>query len=131
MVARVIQDKEIKQYLIKHKLDKKWRTNQFRLLTGEEPNQLAKSFFEEFKEYDRVACNLNQARYKKIRKCKDFILKNIIEIATANGLKAVFLTLTWSNESLKGSTEEARRKRIRRFLNTIAYNYVCNVDFGK
>lgn len=43
---------------------------------------------------------------------------------------AVFLTLTFTNETLSGTTAETRRKYVRRYLKSQSDVYVANIDFG-
>lgn len=44
--------------------------------------------------------------------------------------KCIFLTFTFTDESLASSTSDDRRRYVRRYLNMFSDVYVANIDFG-
>ena len=45
--------------------------------------------------------------------------------------RAYFLTLTFTNDVLATTSEETRRKYVKRYLASISTKYVANVDYGR
>ena len=43
----------------------------------------------------------------------------------------LFLTLTFTDEVLRKTTENTRRQTIRRYLKSFGFPYVANIDYGK
>ena len=68
---------------------------------------------------------LNKARYKRVTR-----LKSRISSMLRTSPTVVFLTLTFTDKVLQNTTEETRRKYVRRFLSERSENYVANIDFG-
>ena len=71
-----------------------------------------------------VANNLNIAtrkRKNRVRsRCETFVLSG----------KAIFLTLTFSDDVLAKTSEKTRRRYVTRFLASQASRYVANIDYG-
>ena len=68
---------------------------------------------------------INNASYKKVQRLKHRISKMLIEG------NCIFLTLTFSQQTLDNTTTHERRKAVVRFLKTCSSSYVANIDFGK
>lgn len=65
--------------------------------------------------------------------CNNLYSKNIriskrIEILLQK--KCIFLTLTFTDEVLKNTDEEKRRRYVREFLKSYSDGYIANIDFG-
>lgn len=74
----------------------------------------------ELNEVEKI-CNASIQRTKRLR--------NRIESILLNG-ECLFLTLTFTDETLNSTTEETRRKYVRRYLKLFNCPYVANIDFG-
>ena len=72
----------------------------------------------------RAGINLNRSCYKRRERIKNRIEKSIL-----SG-KAIFLTLTFTDETLAKTNDETRRKYVRRYLKEQCSCYVANIDFG-
>lgn len=75
----------------------------------------------EWKECERI----NHAHFKRVKRLKDRVT-----IMITNG-DCIFLTLTFTDESLQKTQESYRRKAVQRFLNKLNCSYIANKDFGK
>jgi len=75
-------------------------------------------------DFVRVCENLANGRYRRVRTTRNRIWR-----AVRNG-NAYFITLTFTDEVLARTTEKQRRLLVVRFLKTICYSYVANIDFG-
>lgn len=64
----------------------------------------------------------------KARK-KQRLIKKIKELLNNN--KALFLTLTFNNETLKQTTEEQRQRIVKRYLRNETAYYIANKDYGR
>lgn len=73
--------------------------------------------------YD-CAMRLLESKKRKAKKVKDKI-KDLV--MTDN---AIFLTLTFNNDTLENTSFETRRRYIARYLKANSTKYVANVDFG-
>jgi hypothetical protein len=71
-----------------------------------------------------VATNLNKSRWNRISRIRE---KNEYIINTG---KALFLTLTFTNDTLSNTTEETRRSYVARYLKRQCGTYLANVDYG-
>lgn len=71
-----------------------------------------------------VALSVLHGTWKKTERVKS----KTKEIVT-NG-KALFLTLTFTDETLRNTSPETRRKYVRRFLKAQCPVYVANIDYG-
>lgn len=76
---------------------------------------------------DYITKMCKQVDYSKYRKGKN--IRDRFEWITETG-NTLFLTLTFSDETLASTSEETRRKYVRRFLKEQCLNYVANIDFG-
>lgn len=72
---------------------------------------------EEFRDYQNYRDRVKRARKK---------IESILSIGPC-----VFLTLTFTDKVLETTSNETRKKYVKRFLHTISSNYVANIDFGK
>lgn len=68
--------------------------------------------------------SLNKNRYKRV-----LYLRNKVSDIVLNG-KAIFLTLTFTDDVLASTSVETRRKYIRRYLKEECDKYCANIDFG-
>lgn len=70
--------------------------------------------------------------YKNISKAqaikRDRLYKRIYSMLAQNN--CLFITMTFNNETMKKTTEETRRRYIKRFLNEQASAYILNRDYG-
>jgi hypothetical protein len=71
----------------------------------------------------KIGLALNQSRYKRKQRVQDRITHMIFQ-------GAVFLTLTFAQSVLDTTTEETRRKYVRRWLKDFTTNYIANIDYG-
>lgn len=69
---------------------------------------------------------INNARYKKASRVRSKLSKML-----HNNDTVVFLTLTFSDDTLKNTSELTRRRYVTRYLSSFASDYVANVDYGK
>ena len=67
---------------------------------------------------------VNQSASKRIQRIKRRIAKSIMSGT------ALFLTLTFTNDTLNQTTEQTRRKYVSRFLKENSSNYLANIDYG-
>lgn len=72
------------------------------------------------------AVKINYATYKRVGRLKD----RIRQILTSNS-ESVFVTMTFSDETLEKTSAETRRRYVTRFLKNSNAQYVSNIDFGK
>ena len=72
----------------------------------------------------KAGINLNRAGYKRKER-----IKNRIEKAILSG-KAIFLTLTFTDETLDKTSEDTRRQYVRRYLKECCKTYIANIDYG-
>ena len=71
-----------------------------------------------------TAAKLNHNEYKRVKRLK---LK-MNEAITTN--KALFLTLTFSSDTLAKTSFQTRRRYVARYLKSQSAFYIANVDFG-
>lgn len=79
------------------------------------------------KEYGKlweVAISLNNARFKRIQRLK----KRVEPVVFTQ--RAMFLTITFTDDVLESTNKETRRVYIRRYLKKNFKNYVANIDYG-
>ena len=69
---------------------------------------------------------INNARYKKASRVRSKLSKML-----HNNDTVVFLTLTFSDDTLRNTTEQTRRRYVTRYLSSFASDYVANIDYGK
>lgn len=81
----------------------------------------SRDFPEEWKECYRIS----HARCKRVinlrKRVTDMVLNS----------NCIFLTFTFTNESLSRLSERSRRQYVKEFLSSLRVPYVANVDFGK
>lgn len=70
------------------------------------------------------AKKINHASYKRTTRLKERIQKMLL-----NG-QCIFLTLTFSNDTLQQTTQETRRKYVSRYLKENCSQYIANIDYG-
>lgn len=73
--------------------------------------------------YD-CALRLNKSKYNKAKKVRDKIAK------LCEGDKAVFITLTFTDEVLSKTSPQTRRRYVARYLKEQSNVYVANVDYS-
>lgn len=71
------------------------------------------------------ARRINHASRARIQR-----LKRRIAAMLKNG-ECLFLTLTFTDEVLRKTTEDTRRQAVRRYLKSFGVPYVANIDYGK
>lgn len=76
---------------------------------------------EEWKEAKMV----NEASYKRTKRLKDKIL-NMLESGSC-----IFLTLTFTNDTLENTSSETRKQYVSRYLKKVSNCYIANIDYGK
>lgn len=75
-------------------------------------------------EEGQMARKVNRASYERRKRCR----KRILRYQLSN--KAVFGTLTLSNEVLEKISEETFRKYVQRYMKNYFVSYIANVDYG-
>ena len=133
-----MKDLTLKNEIVSQKIDKISRRLSWlsfkNFLTKEEYQELI-LLSHTMSNYDnninRVCHNLNNSRYYRIKKCKDFINRYIFLASQTFDLKVLFLTFTFSDETLKITNERSRRRRINTILKNNCLSYIANIDFGK
>ena len=73
----------------------------------------------------RVCHNLNNSYYRR----KKTLTERVAKMLTDN--KCVFLTLTFTDETLANTSAETRRRYVTRYLKSQFPSYIANIDFGK
>lgn len=68
--------------------------------------------------------SINNNRYRRVQ-----YLRAKVSDIVLNG-KAIFLTLTFTDDVLASTSVETRRKYVRRFLKEQCSQYCANIDFG-
>lgn len=71
------------------------------------------------------AHRINKASYARIQRLK----KRIASMLDSG--PCLFLTLTFTDEVLRKTTEDTRRQFVRRYLKSFGVPYVANIDYGK
>ena len=82
---------------------------------------MANAFPEEWKEAYRV----NDASYHRTKR-----LKTKIKAMITSG-SCIFLTLTFTDKVLDSTSQETRKRYIKRALKTMSDTYIANIDYGK
>lgn len=77
--------------------------------------------FEIWKEAERIN-NASRARTKRLKERIRSILENY---------DSTFVTLTFTDETLKNTTFETRKRYVIRYLKSYGVPYVANVDYGE
>lgn len=81
---------------------------------------MADAFPLEWKE----ACRVNDASYHRTKRLKEKI-KTMITSGSC-----IFLTLTFRDDVLQSTTEETRKRYVKRALKTMSEIYIANIDYG-
>lgn len=68
---------------------------------------------------------INHATYERTKRLKERVKSMLL-----NG-SCIFLTLTFTDTTLKDTTAEQRRKAVARYLKQHNCMYIANIDFGK
>lgn len=66
------------------------------------------------------------ANYHRLSRLKS----RIYSILSCNSLNCYFVTLTFTNNVLSKTSSYTRRLYVTRFLKSVSFNYVANIDFG-
>lgn len=90
--------------------------------TEEKYNQLLWSVGSRFIQEAR---KINLASWKRVQRLKDRIRCYLLKG------QCIWLTLTFSEEVLKSTSVETRRKYVSRYLKSQSDYYLANIDFGK
>lgn len=72
----------------------------------------------------QLAKSVNLARYKR----KERVSARIGEVVNLG--ECLFLTLTFTDEVIANTSQETRRKYVRRYLKKYSAIYVANIDYG-
>lgn len=84
----------------------------------------------DFMEYCKEVPTLDCAqRLQKSKKDKTSKVKKKIEDLVKSG-NAIFITLTFTDDTLQKTSVETRRRYVSRYLKANSKNYVANIDFG-
>lgn len=70
------------------------------------------------------AYKINEAYWKRLRRLK----QRVNEMLTSG--PCLFLTLTFTDETLQNTTEKKRRVAVSRYLKQFNCKYIANIDFG-
>lgn len=75
--------------------------------------------------HGKVPHQINDARFKRVKRIRSHIT-NIIK-----GGNAVFLTLTFNDNTMASTNAKTRRRYVSRYLKANCDTYVANKDFGE
>lgn len=85
---------------------------------------------EEAKECIKIYKADKQRKYRLFNKLVEWFFA-VKEIPIYEENDIVFFTLTWTEEDLKNTNKQTRRKYIERFLKENTLNYIANIDYGE
>lgn len=88
-----------------------------------EPQEAFRDFYGQ--EFFEIARNFAMGQRKRAQRCKTRTGEFV------EGGHAWFLTLTFRDEVLDGTSQKTRRVYVSRFLKSISSRYVANIDFGR
>jgi hypothetical protein len=71
-----------------------------------------------------IAQRLNSNEYKRVKRLKDKMLNSVLSN------QAIFLTLTFTDDTLAKTTNLTRRRYVSRYLKSQSDYYIANRDFG-
>ena len=71
-----------------------------------------------------IAQRLNSNEYKRVKRLKDKMLNSVLSN------QAIFLTLTFTDDTLARTTNLTRRRYVSRYLKSQSDYYIANRDFG-
>jgi len=83
-------------------------------------------FIEYCKNVPSLDCAMRLNESKRRKTCR---VRQKIEALVKSG-NAIFITLTFTDATLKNTSVETRRRYVARYLKDNASNYVANIDFG-
>lgn len=86
--------------------------------------ELNKKFSDFFGDDWNIAMKLNHNEYKRVRRLKQKMLASVLSN------KALFLTLTFSDDTIARTTIPTRRRYVSRYLKSQSAFYIANIDFG-
>ncbi len=78
----------------------------------------------DYQDIMKVATSINHSSYKRRLRLHERIESML------KSSQCLFLTLTFTDSVLDSTTEETRRKYVRRFLKSFNTQYVANIDYG-
>lgn len=114
---------EAKCLIYEHGLDKIFRRARKCHWQGyDEPLEDFKDCYGE--DMARVCKNLDDARYHRAKRARKRIGTSVL---SGN---AFFVTLTFRDDILDGTTEQTRRRYVSRALRAIGERYIANIDYG-
>ena len=122
--SQVMKDCKMINYCINHKKDYiDYKTGKILLTYDKAINIYLSGIYYNDKDYKR--CNqllkADNSRYNRL-------IKRIIKFI--NYGDCVFFTLTFNDNTLNNTSDKTRRKYVSKFLKSISYNYIANIDFG-
>jgi len=94
-----------------------WRNFNFAL-------ELDNKFKEFFGDDWLIAQRLNANEYKRVKRLKDKMLNSVLSN------QAIFLTLTFTDDTIARTTNLTRRRYVSRYLKSQSDYYIANLDFG-
>ena len=71
-----------------------------------------------------IAQRLNANEYKRVKRLKDKMLNSVLSN------QAIFLTLTFTDDTIARTTNLTRRRYVSRYLKSQSDYYIANRDFG-
>ena len=101
----------------------------FTKYTFDEALNLYKYFYNNYFDEWKEATRINHASFERTLRLRKRITK-ILEASQNPEYNAIFLTLTFTDKTLNSTSDETRRKYVRRFLKDNCICYVANKDFG-
>lgn len=81
-------------------------------------------FQEEYQEEYQECIRVNNASYHRTKR-----LREKIENMLLSG-QCIFLTLTFTNETLENTNQDTRKRYVKRYLKEVSNQYVANIDYG-
>ena len=117
------KDLETKKIILKNNLDKEYGKAHYKHFIGDSTDLI--DFIDCYgDDFTRVCSNLNKSVYRRWSKCKAKM-----EEIICNG-NAYFLTLTFNDKALEGTSKATRRRYVARVLKSNFPFYVANIDYG-
>ena len=86
--------------------------------------ELNKKFSDFFGDDWNIAMKLNHNEYKRVKRLKEKMLDSVLSD------NALFLTLTFSDDTIARTTIPTRRRYVSRYLKSQSAFYIANIDFG-
>lgn len=120
----MIKDLELKQRIAKEGLYKDFKKLRFDLFRNNDIGALHTFLKDYGKDVYRVCDNIRNNKKRKRQKCYEKVRESIL---SGN---AYFATLTFDDDTLAKTSEKTRRVYVSRFLKSVCYKYVANIDYG-